>query len=73
MEVIFEGGGSHVFIDDGGEDAPVGVIVDFPAVHFGDEGAEHFPWDFGRGDVGAALGDGVNPCVDDEAAAFILE
>ena len=72
LEVIFESGGRHAGVYERRQRAEVRLIVDFAAVHFGDEGAKHFPGDFGGGDVGAALGDDVDPCVDDVAAAFVL-
>jgi hypothetical protein len=72
FEVIFESGGRHTVVNEASEGTEVGFIVDFAAVHFRDEDAEHLPGDFGGGDIGAALGDGVDPGVNDEAAAFVL-
>ena len=34
FEVILECGGGHAFVDYGGEDAPIRLVVDFAAVTF---------------------------------------
>jgi hypothetical protein len=57
---------------EGSQSAEIGLVVDLAAVHLGDERADHGPGDLGGRDVGATLGDGVDPGVDDEAAAFVL-
>jgi hypothetical protein len=73
LEPIFERRRCHAVVDEGCEDAPIALVVDLAAVHLCDEGAQHFPWDLGGRDVGAAEGDRVDPCIDDEATAFVLK
>ena len=50
----------------------IALVVDFAAIHFGDQSADHGPRDGLGADVCTAVSDRVDPGVDYEAAAFIL-
>jgi hypothetical protein len=58
--------------DKSSERAEVALVVDLTAVHLRNERADHVPGNLGWSDVGAPLGNLIDPSIDNEAAAFIL-
>lgn len=72
LVIIFKSGGGQETGNEGRQLREIAFVVDFATVGFGDEGADKVPGDFGGGDVGAALGDGFEPGVDNVGCAFVL-
>lgn len=70
--VFFEGGWREEVVHEAFELLEIALVVDFAAVGFGYERADHIPGEFLGRDIGAALGDGFDPVVDDECGAFVL-
>lgn len=70
--VFFKGSWREEFVHKAFELLEVALIVDFTAVGFCNEGADHVPGEFLGGDVGAALGDGFDPVVNNKCGAFVL-
>lgn len=69
---VIECGWCEETIDEGGELVKVRLIINFPAVGFGDEGSDEGPGDFRRRNVGTPLSDRVHPGIDDEGCTFVL-
>ena len=72
VEVLFEGCRRNQAVDEAPQSSEVVVVVDLAAVGLGDEHADHVPRDVLRRDVGAAVGHGIDPCVDYETATLVL-
>lgn len=69
---VIEGGWCEEAIDEGGELVEVRIIINFPAVGFGDESSDESPGDFRWRNVGTPLSDRVHPGIDDESCTLVL-
>lgn len=73
LVVFFKGGGREDGVDEVCQLLEISFVVDLAAVGLRDENADEVPGQFGRCYVGSPLGYAINPRVDDEGCALVLE
>lgn len=64
--------GCEELVDQLRQHLEIALVIDLAAIHLGDQAADHVPWYVVRGDVGAVVGNCINPCVDNIRRALVL-